>query len=288
VENQLVERRNRNFGPVLVFIACFMFSFGGLLIKSIPWGSMSINSARNIVAALITFVFMKSTGKRIVLNKTTLLCALAASYTTTGFALANKLTSAANAVLLQYTSPVFVIVLSFIFWKQRPTKRDVIMCVCVMLGTLIFFYDSISAGGILGDILALGTAVTFSVVFMSAHFKDSDPISTFFLGQVLSSIIGAPFLIRETNFSITPLLCALALGFILGGGYVLMSIGLKTTRPVQANIIGGVETVMNPVWVALWYDERMSALSIVGFSIVIVSVIAFNIKQEKAVESQAD
>jgi drug/metabolite transporter (DMT)-like permease len=258
-----------------------MFSFGGLLIKSIPWGSMSINSARNIVAASITFVYLRVTGHKIVLNKTTLLCALAASYTTTGFALANKLTSAANAVLLQYTSPVFVIVLSFVIWKQRPTKRDLLMCVCVMLGTVIFFYDSISGGGLLGDILALGTAVTFSGVFMSAHFKNADPISTFFLGQVLSSIIGAPFLVQETDFSIIPILCALALGIVLGGGYVLMSIGLKTTRPVQANILGGVETVMNPVWVALWYDERMSALSIVGFAIVIVSIIAFNIKQEK-------
>lgn len=122
------------FAPALVLLSAVMFSFGGLFIKLIPWQPLSINSARNIIAVVITAVYMKASGHKFVFNKTVLLSGLAMAYTTSMFCVSTKMTTAANAILLQFTSPVFVILFCWMFWKQRPMKRDIIMCITVFIG----------------------------------------------------------------------------------------------------------------------------------------------------------
>ena len=272
-------------GPLLVMLSGVLFSFGGLLIKSIPWNPLSINAGRNLIAALITFVFIKLSGQKIVLNKTVFISGLTMAFTTTGFCIANKMTTAANAILLQFTSPVFVILFCYLFWKQRPTKRDLGMCACVFLGIVCFFYESITRGDVLGDLLALATGVTYAVVFICNRMKGGNAASTFLVGEIMSAAIGLPFLLQETQMSPLIIGSILLFGFNLGAGYVLVSLGLRHIKPVQANLISAVEPVLNPVWVALFYHETMSGLAIAGFIIVLTSVIAFNMKKAKPEEA---
>lgn len=272
----------RKAAPVMALLSALMFSFGGLIIKLCPWQPLSINAARNLVAAVITFIWLKTSGHRIVLNRSVLISAFAMCFTTTAFCLANKMTTAANTILLQFTSPVFVIILSFFIWRQRPNKRDIIMCVAVFAGICLCFCESLQGGSIAGDLIALASGVSYAVVFMCNKMKGGDAKSTFLVGELMSSVVCLPFLIQETDFSASSIGCGLALGLILGVGYACLSIALKTVTPVQANLISAVEPVLNPIWVALFYGETVSGLALAGFVIVVASVVIFSLPPKKA------
>ena len=283
-------KKRASLGFWMVLLSGLLFSFGGLIIKLLPWQPLSINAARNLVGVLITFIFAKAIGHKIVFNKSVLISAAAMAYTTTGFCIANKMTTAANTILLQFTSPVFVILFCWILWKQKPAKRDIIMCLCVFAGILCFFFESLSGGKILGDLIALSTGVTYAVVFLSNKMKGGDAVSAFFFGELLSAIIGLPFLLKETVFTPSVIGGAIIFGCFLGGGYILVSIGLRLgISPVRANLVSAIEPVLNPAWVSLFYGENMTGLSIVGFIVVLVSIVFFNLmpkKSPKVVEMQ--
>ena len=272
----------RRTAPIMALLSALMFSFGGLIIKLCPWQPLSINGARNIVAAIITFIWLKASGHKIVLNRSVFISAFAMCYTTTAYCIANKMTTAANTILLQFTSPVFVIILSLLIWKQRPTKRDVIMCVTVFAGICLCFCESLQGGSIAGDLIALSSGVSYAVVFMCNKMKGGDAKSTFLVGELMSSVVCLPFLVQETDFSASSIGCGLALGLILGGGYAFLSIALKTVKPVQANLISAIEPVLNPIWVALFYDETVSGLALAGFIIVVASIVIFSLPPKKS------
>lgn len=271
-------------GYLFAFLSAFVFSFGGVIIKLMSWRSLTINSARNAIALTITLIFLRVIRHRLVFNKSTLIGGLAMTFTCTAFSIANKLTTAANVILLQYTSPVFVIILSWLIWKQKPKKRDIITCVTVFIGVGFFFCENLSGGGLAGNVLALASGVSYAVVFLTNKLKCGDSITSFVIGETLSMLIGLPFLVQETNFSAGAIGGAIALGFILGGGYALLSLALRVVQPVKANLIGTVEPVLNPMWVALIYGEKMTTLGIIGFIIVIASVIVYNILNLKKPE----
>lgn len=269
--------KNRWFGPLAAFLSAFLFSFGGIVMKGVPWNALAINGGRNLVGVCITLVYLRLSHHRLVLNRSVLLGAVCMAATTVTYCLANKLTTAANAILLQYTSPAFVILLGLLFLHQKPQKRDVAMCAAVLAGTVCFFFDDLSVGHMLGNAIALLSGMCYSVVFLSGTLKGGDPASAFLWGEVLSALVGLPFLARETVFTAPVLLSVLALGVIVGGGYVLLSLALRRIPAVTANLIGTVEPVMNPTWVALFTDERMRPMAILGFIIVVVSILLYNL-----------
>lgn len=282
MQTDLVKKTAPVFAALL---SALMFSFGGLIVKLSPWQSLSINGARNMVAAVITFIWLKSTGHKIVLNKSVFISAFAMCFTTTAYCTANKLTTAANTILLQFTSPVFVIILSWLIWKQMPKKRDVLMCVTVFAGICLCFCESLQGGSIAGDLIALASGVSYAVVFMCNKMKGGDAKSTFLVGEIMSSIICLPFLVQETDFSVSAVSWGLILGLFLGCGYALLSVALKSISPVQANLISAIEPVLNPIWVAVFYNETVSGLALAGFVIVVASIVFFNIPPRKAADT---
>lgn len=279
---------SRAAGPLLALAAAVLFSFGGVIVKFLPWQSLSINGFRNLGAFFITLVYMRSQHVKFVFSPAVALGGLAMSFTTTGFCLGNKLTTAANAILLQYTSPVFIILFLWLIWRKRPSRRDVLMCCAVFLGIGCFFADSLSGGHLLGDALSLASGVTYSLVFIAGQMKGGDSISSFLLGEAVSALVGLPFLARETVFTPTTLLAGLALCCILGFGYVLMSLALRRVSPVTANLIGTAEPVLNPTWVALAFGERMTPMAFAGFAIVLGAVLAYNFAAARAVPVPAN
>ena len=276
----MLEKQHKNTalsGSLLVLASAIIFSLGGVVIKLLPWHSLSINAARNGVALLITAVFVRCIRHKLVFNKSVLLGAAAMAATTTLFCLATKMTTAANAILLQYTSPVFIILYSWLFFRQKPKKLDIGMCVASFAGIACFFMDSLSGGHLVGDGLALAAGAAYAVVFMSNLLPGGDAISAFFFGEVLSTAIGLPWLVQETAFTPAALAGGIGLGVIIGGGYVLLSIALCTTPPVAANLLSAVEPVLNPMWVALFYGEILTPLAMAGFIIVLASVVVYNV-----------
>ena len=172
--------------------------------------------------------------------------------------------------------PVFTSILL----KKKPTRLDIVAAVFVFVGVICFFIDSLSSGHTLGDMLALLSGVCYSGVFMLNSHEDSDSLSSVLLGMILNVLTGLPFLIAEHPLSAGRNVWAavLVLGFIqLGLSYVFLTRGLETTPAVPASLISGIEPVLNPVLVALFYGEMLTPLSLVGAAVVFISVLSYNL-----------
>ena len=262
---------------LFVFLASVCFSTGGLFIKLIPWSALAINGARNLIGAAVIGTYLLITRHRIVFSRRVLTGALAMIGVTTFFTISNKLTTAANTIVLQFTAPVFVILMMAVFYHQKPRRLDVITCVLVMLGVVLFFVDGIRAGNLIGNITAVLSGVCYAGVFMMNTGENADAISSCFLGQLAAGLAMTPLCFGETDFTAQTLSAVIALGVIqVGGAYVLFSIGIKNTPPVTASLITGLEPIMNPLLVAVFYGETVSTLSIIGSVIVVCTIMVYN------------
>lgn len=267
----------RQRGTLCVFLAAVLYSIGGLCIKLIPWGGMAINGGRTAIALVVIGAYLAATRHKPRMNLWVLVGALAVCGTNTLFSIANKLTTAGNAIVLQFTAPIFVILFSVFFFEKKPQKLDVMACGLVLGGVLLFFIDSLSTGGMLGNILALLSGVSYAGVFMMNDMPDSDAISSVFWGDVISAAVGLPFLGYETDFSPGTLTALLVLGiFQVGLAYILLTEGLKTTPPVTASLVSGIEPVLNPILVAVFYHEMIGPVALVGAMVVVGSVVLYN------------
>lgn len=265
-------------GTLFVCAAAVLYSIGGLCIKVIPWNGMSINGGRTAIALLVIGGYLIWTRHPLRFNRWVLLGALSVFGTNALFSVANKLTTAANAIVLQFTVPIFVMLFSALFFRKRPGRLDLAACAVIFGGVLFFFVDSLSMGGGLGNLIALLSGVSYAGVFLMNDMPDGDAISSVFWGDVLSALAGLPFLLRETQFTRTALVSLVVLGvFQVGVAYVCLCIGLKTTPPVTASLVSGIEPVLNPILVALFYGEQIGGFAMVGAAVVIVGVVGYNV-----------
>ena len=270
----------KQYGPLCVFLAAVLYSIGGLCIKVIPWGGMAINGGRTAIALVVIGGYLLAVKHPLRFNRWVALGALCIFFTNSLFSLANKMTTAANAIVLQFTAPIFVILFSLLFWHKRPRRLDVLACAVVFGGVIFFFVDSLEMGGGPGNLLALLSGVTYSGVFLMNAMPDSDGISSVFWGDVLSAVTGLPFLLVETQFTSTALISLTVLGvFQVAVAFILLTEGLKTTPPVTASLVSGIEPVLNPILVAVFYKEAVGSFALIGAAIVVAGVVGYNILQ---------
>jgi drug/metabolite transporter (DMT)-like permease len=271
---------SQKMGILYMVAASLLFATGGLLCKMVSWNALSINGMRNLLAALVIGLYMKTSGHKLKINKTTLLGALCMMMVTTLFVLANKLTTAANAILLQYSAPVWIILLSFLLLKKKPVRLDIITCLLVFLGIVLFFLDSFSYGSLTGNAAALLSGLFYGGLFMMNSFEDGDTLSSSFLGQLVCGLLESPFVFFEHDFSVSNWIGILLLGlFQVGIAYILFHEGTKRVSALQASLIAGIEPVLNPLLVAWVYHESLSPLAFVAALLVFGSVFGYNLIQ---------
>ena len=272
-------QENKQWISVLcVFLASVCFSLGGLFIKLVPWQALAINGARNLIGAAVIGIYLVVTRHKLVFSRPVFIGAASMIGVTTLFALANKMTTAANAIVLQFTAPAFVILLMALLYREKPRKADLLTCGAVLLGVILFFVDGIQAGNLPGNIAAVLSGICYAGVFMMNTGKGADAISSCFLGQLTAGVLLTPLCFQETDFSAPTLAAVVALGVVqVGGAYILFSVGIKRTPPVTASLITGMEPIMNPLWVALFYGEAVSTLSVIGSVIVVGSIVLYNV-----------
>ena len=270
-------------GVLFVFVAAVLYSLGGLCIKLIPdWSGLALNAGRNGIALVVYVIFFAATRHKPRFNRWIFLGACCVCTTNVLFAVANKMTTAANSIVLEYTAPIFVILLSAIFLRRRPDRLDLAACAVVFLGVLCFFLESLGGGHLSGDLLALLSGVTYGGVFMLNEVPDGDPISSVFWSAVMSTLIGLPQMVQQPRLEGTALVSMLVLGVLqVGLAFVFLTVGLKTTPSITASLVTGIEPVLNPVLVAVFYHEYMGVFSVIGACIVIVGVVGDNVLKEK-------
>ena len=280
----VVKEKKFNPGPLFAFLTGVSFSIGGLCIKNIGWSPLAINGARSLIAVIVFGLFLLVTKHKLKINLPVIIGALSVSLTTILYTVANKLTTAGNTIVLEFTAPIFVIILSALIFRKKPTKLDVIAALCIFAGVVCFFIDSLSAGNMLGNFLALLSGVTYAGIFMMNDANGADPRSSTFLGMCINIIVCLPFVFKE-NIQATQTnewIALVALGVVqVGLAYIFLNLSLKTTSAVVSCLMAGIEPVLNPILVAVFYGEHLSVLSIIGAAIVIISILVYNLLKLK-------
>ena len=263
-----------HLGALQVALAAISWSFAGALSKSLPWNSFTINGMRSLVAAVL-LAFARR-GVRVRLTKGTLLGAAGTALTGVLYMVAVKLTTSANAIVLQYAMPAFVILFSWIFYGQRPGLRQLVIAGCIMAGVVLCSWEGLAGGNVRGDVIALMAAVPFSLLFFCACMPGADPRDYSYLGMVFCApcALNAFF---DPGVTANPVhwLTAVALGFCLAGGYFFISKSMSNVSPVSAALLSNLEPILNPVWAFLLVGERPGRLTVVGASIVLAAATVY-------------
>ena len=271
-------------GAVQVAIGAIFWSFAGVLGKWIPWNALTTNGARSLIAVILLGLARGSF--RVHFSKGNILGAVSVMLTSMLYMGAIKLTTSANAIVLQYAAPAFVILLCWLFYGQKPTRRSLLAAALIMLGVLLCFADKMGGGSTLGNILALLSAVTFALVFFCARMPDTNPSDYSFLGLILCTP-SLLFAFGDPAFSLQPfcLLAAFGLGVCLAGGYYFVSAAMNKVSPIAAVLLSNLEPVLNPIWVALFLPELGEVphgLSLIGAAIVLITAAVYSLTGEKA------
>lgn len=269
----IAKMKNDRFRSIIFLIlASLLWSLGGLLIKSIKWNAVAIAGGRSFIAALLMLTIIRKPNMEFSRYKVG--GAFAYVGTVALFVMANKLTTAATAILLQYTAPIYVALLGAWFLKERTTLLDWATIVLVFGGMFLFFVDEMSAGGFLGNIYAILSGFSFAcMVLMLRKQKNESPLESVFWGNVLTAIIGLPFMfssIPDTSSIIGLLLLGI---FQLGISYILYAAAIKHVSALEAILIPVIEPLLNPVWVFLFLGEFPGPWAVVGGFIVLSAIV---------------
>jgi len=250
-----------------------LWSLGGVLIKWVDWHPVAIAGTRSLIGAvLIGIAFRREL--RFTWSLDQIGAALAYAGTVVLFVIANKLTTAANAILLQYTAPIYVVLFSPWFLGERASRRDGLVLLTMMGGMVLFFLDELTLDGYLGNGIALLSGLCFAwLTLFLRRQKNGSALPSLLLGNLLAGMIGLPFMF-ESLPDLSGWMGLLLLGVVqLGLPYILYALALRHVMAVEGILIPMIEPVLNPVWVFLMMGETPSPWAIVGGAIILGAVI---------------
>lgn len=264
-------------------LAVLLWSTGGLFIKLTALDAFTVNAGRSLFAAVTVAVFTYRKGLK--LDALTISKSLLYAGTLSCFVYANKTTTAANAIFLQYTAPIYILILAPFVLKEKFRVSDLVTVVLCLGGMALFFLDnsrSETAPNIfLGNIVALASGVFFGLYILflrhPAASRENPAVSVFY-GNLIIVLAMIPLIAASPPTSFQPGDLA-AIGFLgifqIGISYILFTTGVASgVKALDASIIGFIEPLVNPVWVLLFIGERPSKWAILGGAIIILTVAA--------------
>ena len=266
-----IVKNKRNEAVLLLIFSSILWSLGGVFIKLVQWNPIAIAGMRS----LISTIFIVSVVRKVKLDfsKDMILGALAYTATVILFVSATKLTTSANAIMLQYTAPIFVAFLSYVILEEEIEKVDWITIVVVFFGMILFFVGKLETKNLLGNLFAILSGITFALIaiYMRKQ-KDKSPIESIILGNIITAIVSIPFMLQSMPSKMS-WLGLLLLGTIqLGLPYILYSKAIKSVTAIEAVLIPVIEPLLNPVWTFIVLNERPGIWAIIGGFIVLMAI----------------
>ena len=276
-----------NSSPLLLVMgAAILWSTGGLFIKATDLSAFELSFGRSLLAAITIAIFTRREG--LGLNRISAITSVLYAALLLLFVLATKLTTAANAIFLQYTAPVYVLLLEPLFYKEKFRARDFITVAACIAGMSLFFVGRLRPQDVTGNLFALASGVCFAFFFLllrHSKMRQVNRAASTIYGNLLVVLICAPAFFGAVNKGIAPAdFAAVAyLGIVqIGFAYLLFTSAMaRGVRSLDAGIIGYIEPVLNPIWVFMFIGERPSGWAILGGAIIIASVIAHMLSEAR-------
>ena len=265
-------------GRIYILLTALLWGLAGVCVKSIPWNSFSIMASRCFIGIIMFALLRKSV--KVKFNRYTLFGAVMMSITGILYMASIKLTTAATAIVLQYTAPIFVFIYSVAFSKKKASLKETLIVIAVFGGCLLSFIDELDATKLLGNILGLLSGISFAAQIIGFSDRRADSNDGMYLSNIISFIFCAPFMFFDKNMAFSPeiIFWVLVLGiFQYGLANIFYAKGCVITEKVETSLILTVEPVFNPIPVLLVTGETPGPLAIAGFIIVIGGITLYGL-----------
>ncbi|MFZ5572465.1 MAG: DMT family transporter [Thermodesulfobacteriota bacterium] len=277
---------NKKAGVLAMAATAFLWSIAGLFIKIIDWNPIAIAGMRSLIASMVILGYLRRPHIHFSFPQTA--AAMANAATMLLFVSANKTTTAANAILLQYIAPVMTALISAVVLKERTRIEHFVAFPIILVGMIVMFFDELGGGKWFGNVLGILSAITFSFYFVFMRLqKDGSPLESILLSHWLTAgicLIISLFL-PVPQLTLQSLSAIAVLGVIqIGLSAILFSIAIKRVSAVSANLIAVIEPVFNPVWVFLAIGETPGAHSLIGGGIIVLAVTAASLVSARRTE----
>jgi drug/metabolite transporter (DMT)-like permease len=254
-----------------------LWSTAGGLIKLVDWHPGAIWSARSAIAALLLYAVRRPSFRGI--QPAEWGAAFALAVTTGLFIVANKLTTAANAILIQYSAPVWVALLGSWFLGERTSRLDWVTIVVVLGGIALFFVGQLTVDHAAGNVVALAAGVAFAFNGLTMRRVAThgggmlDPLRPLMLGNILGAVLGAPFWFAAPLPDLTGWGALLALGLLQqGAAYLCFAAAVRHASAMDLILVPVIEPILSPIWVAIFFAEWPGPAAIAGGLIVVGAV----------------
>lgn len=262
---------SRRNGILLILLAALLWSTGGIGIKGVPDAALKVTFYRSLVAAIVLAALFRP---RFRWTATFLIAIVSYVGCLTSFVIATKLTTAANAIFLQYAGVIWVLLLSPLVLGERRRRQDVIAIVMAMAGMSLFFVQQFEARGMTGNGMALLSSLFFATLILALRRdRGGAAEAAVTYGNVLTALVMLPFVSSDLGLTTRSAVILVLLGvFQIAIAYALFVRGLNHVTATQASLTGMVEPIANPVWVFLFLGERPSVFSVIGGAIVLAAI----------------
>lgn len=257
---------SRKTAILLLLLAALLWSLGGLLIKWVQMPPLAISGTRSAIAAVVQYIFLRQFcgGFKRIGGFDQIAAAMCYAASVTLFVTSNKLTTSANAILLQYTAPIYIAILGPRLLGERTTRLDWLAVTLSLGGMSLFFLDHLSPAGLTGNVMSIVSGLFYALlaIFMRRQ-KDANPLESIILGNILTAAIGLPFLTEMPDAKAWTGLLLLGV-FQTGASYLVYSIAIRNVKAIEAILILTLEPLLNPLWVAFMLGEVPGPFAILG------------------------
>ena len=273
-----------NLPPIFfVIAAALLWSTGGVFIKATSLSAFELSFGRSLLAAAAVAFFTRREGFRI--NRVTGIAAVLYAGMLLLFVMATKLTTAANAIFLQYTAPIYILLFEPLLYRERFRLRDSAVVAACVVGMSLFFVGKLRPDDVTGNLAALGSGFCFAfftLLLRHPQAKQINRASSVIYGNLLLVLVMAPAFFSGVGLALSATDAAIIvyLGIVqIGLAYTFFTLGIaRGVRSLDAGIVGYIEPVLNPVWVVLFVGERPAPWAIVGGTIILTAVILHTLR----------
>ena len=272
-------------GLIYISLAALLWSSGGLFIKILTLDAFQISFYRSAIAAVTIIVISKVNKKKLnyEFDIISVLCSLCYALVLIMFVVAAKLTKVANAIFLQFTAPIYLLILEPVFLKTKFEKKNLIALIFCFTGMVLFFFGKLELSGIQGNLIAIGSGISFALFTLFLKWKKQihkteDTMIYIVVGNILVCIFCLPFMFNNLTLDLTQFLILLYMGiFQIGISYIIFNEGVKYISATESMIIAMLEAILSPIWVFLGVGEVPSGYAIAGSLIILITIVWRNL-----------
>lgn len=268
-------------GLIYISFTAFLWSTSGFFIKYLTISAFQISFFRSAIAALTVYVItvVRKQNLKFEFDIVSNLAAIFYAGILILFVLATKMTTAANAIFLQFTAPMYLVVLEPLILKTRFEPKNVITIIICVLGMVLFFFGKLEIGNIYGNLLAICSGLCFAMFSLLLKYKrvkhkSPNTLNNVITGNALVAVIAGFIIFPNFTLNTTESLILLYMGAVqIGISYIIFNEGIKYVSATESMIIATLEAMFNPIWVFIGIGEAPSVYSIIGGVIIFGAII---------------